>query len=324
MMKPAIQSLLAAAVVGSASTFAVAQQDPQLRVERQGADRAVITAGPSQQSQKMAGEARTMRDHSVRGTVVSLETYLRDGAEAARSADTSMMSPWSPKAILGDDGQVYLLLDAPMDRSVALDADGQPGTLEIQRGTAATSAGSDATTAAEARSDATATVQTSSAATGDDRRDVNVGTSAERNARETLSTDVDKDGAPDSGATRASSTLDGERDVIVGTSGERNARSVLSTDVDKDALPEDPDGDARTTRTSADADTQVYGMADSDAKAKKQESADKSHKHAKGDKDGMHAKHMKHLKIGDQVTLRGDVYERDNIRGIVIDDVQVQ
>lgn len=249
MLKSTLTSLLAATVIGTTGTFAFAQQDPQLRVQQEGEDRAVITL------QEGEDRLETMEDQQLSGTVVSLETYLREGASAARNEMASTAGSEKPMALLTDDGELYVILDKG-------DAQRQGRTAW---GEADTDADSDTGVSAFADPNAEARI-----------RDDKVAEQAEDRIKDASELNM------------ATDSRTGGTDAHLGTSAERNARRDLDRAAD------------------ADADMEVYGMA---ADAEK----DKAHK----DK----AAHKK-LKAGKQVTLTGDVYERDGIKGIAISQVQ--
>lgn len=287
--KPTIRTLLAAMVIGGAGSFAVAQQDPQLQVQRQGEDRAVVTLQDGSDKQ-----AETMQDQTVRGTLVSLETYLRDGGSAAKEESASSAGTERPMALLSDDGELYLILDKPMSssaRSAQMESDrdaagsGTMGYADPDR--------DESGNLNQATDSRVGGPNPAEPATGD----VNVGTSSERNARAPLNVDSDKDAADLNMSTDSRVGGSNPEDVNVGTTSERNARAPLGVDSDKTG------GATAEARTDADADAQVYGMADGEAKKMKYGHAGK-------------------LKVGEQVTLVGDVYQRDGIKGIAIDEVR--
>lgn len=111
MRKPTFTALLTACLLTTAGIAVAEQSDqPKLNVQKTDDNRAVITVDQSQpQKQQMSSTVRN-EQKSLRGTVVSLETYLKQGEQAARDEARSASRPGAPKALLAEDGQLYVIL----------------------------------------------------------------------------------------------------------------------------------------------------------------------------------------------------------------------
>jgi hypothetical protein len=333
MRKPTLQTMLACAVIGGAGSFAIAQQDTGMDLGQQQHGQQQHQQMGEQAGQQQWGQQQDDAEkREVSGTVVSLEKYLRDGREQATQA--TFGQDGGPKALLSDDGELYIILAAandqmgqqrhgqqhdrwgarqgeqgqhtgqrqPGEHAGQHDHQGQTGAFGLQQDTGADR---EAEAGADGRIGDTGAQAGAGAELDTDRDRVSAGAGADL---DTEDRQVDAD---------AGTGIQQDR---IGTTAERQARSPLQTgspdradrqadrDRDRDELGvgvgaqagADRDQDQMGVGAQAELDRdddQVFGMADTDRSAED-------------------------LSIGQQVTLVGNVYERDGVRAISVSEVR--
>lgn len=121
-------TLLAAGVIGATGSLSFAQMDTDAdvnadldvttseRQDLQSTDRQDLQRTDRQNLQRSDRHTLQSRDaqagdqKTLSGTVVSLERYLKEGKSAAQSSSAAMASNTGPKALIADDGEVYIIL----------------------------------------------------------------------------------------------------------------------------------------------------------------------------------------------------------------------
>lgn len=306
MRQPQLRTLLAAAVVGAGGVAASAQQDPSLQVERPSEDRAVISI-----EQQAEEQTRQASQQTLTGTVVSLETYLREGESAARNETARSAGTERPLALLADDGELYIILSHPMprrDRQAGAAPETETfGMAEPQRRAAAD-------TAADAAGD----TDTYGMTDPEDPQKIQQSPGYELSTDAAADADVEADTSADADrpATGRASIDLADRDRIGNQQSPAPGRERHTNRADKSAL--DPhrhaenraeiQADERQADADLQSDQQVYGMAAGDPR--------------KGDKPHKDKAHHAKLKVGQQVSLSGEVFERNDVKGVSVYDVQ--
>ena len=345
MRKHKVTLMLGAGVIAATGSLSVAQMQSDTNVDsdRQQSQQRQTTDRPTTLTTDRSSDHDESKKKSVTGTVVLLEEYLKHGDSASEQATPGRSSMGQTRALLSDDGEVYIILgmhDAQRPR-MGGDAD-RPrrgrGVGAMQSDQATDRSRADRSRAERSRADRSRIGGQSQA----DRSTSDAGaTAAQRTDRTTdqrqdptLSESPgyemdDQDQARQSTARqRSSGATDQDQSPTLSESpgyemDDQNARTTTrqrttdATDRDQsETLSESPgyemdnqdqarQSSDRTARTGVQDDmqddqSQVYGMADSS--------------------DRRSSRAM--MRLGQKVELTGYVYEREDIHGMRVVDVQ--
>lgn len=118
MRKPALTTLLAAGVIGATGSFAIAQMDSDTDTNA-GMD---MNRDAATQRQQMDNQSQRENQETVTGTIVSLQQYLKQGPDVAKNASSSWGDKGQTKALLSEDGELYIILGSQGHASQRLSA----------------------------------------------------------------------------------------------------------------------------------------------------------------------------------------------------------
>lgn len=349
MKKPTLTAMLTAGLMATGGF--VYAQEAQLKVDKQSDNRAVISIDENASQRQQMGE-RVMQDHSVSGTVIPLETYLRDGEQAARGASASGMDPMAPKAILADDGQLYVLLGmSDASRSAMMDSDRTRTDRRVSTDDSLEVAEGDASARVDTSADRVATRTSTTATTSGSADDDDMAAHESPGYR----TEGKHEPATDPGLQATASDSDGTLGMADSDTSARTTTTTRTTEVQQSPgyeLKTDADADADgTVSVQADADVDTTARidrevgndlspapgrerhthkADLSAKDERQVSRDADRDvtvrtQRSGDSDvygyAGSSSSQQQLRVGEKVRVTGDVYERNGLRGIEVSNV---